>query len=444
MPLLNSIIMKASAELVYPGFLKMLSQVKQNEKLPYEDRIKIQEKSLRQLIKHAFENIPYYRKLAREIGINYVDIQGISDLPSLPVLTREDVKKHSEDFICRNAKRYKMGCTGGSTGKPLEYLISYESNYRSTALLYNGWNRGGYRLGDKVLMFAGGSLVSNHDIKSKIIDVTRNFHSETSYNITNEKLYRICEYIIERKPLYIRGYASSISILADYFYSHGYKNQSVRSIYTTAEPLLNYQREIIVRAFQVPVFDTYGLNDGGVSAFECSQHNGMHIDTYRSIMEICDENGKPVPPGKEGHIIATDLYNYSFPFIRYDTGDLGVVDDSPCKCGINSPRLIKISGRSADVLTFGNNMISGSGITVLMGKTSTDYYKVVQKDSKKVQMHLLFDNKSNEQIENSIRLITEFFNMNAPEVLLEFYTYSNLSDFPSPPNKHKFIINESR
>ncbi len=442
MTLIRRILMKNSAEVVYPGFARMLKQIKFNERLPFAERIKTQETALKQLVMHGFNNVPYYQELSKKLDIKPQDIKTIQDLSYLPILTREDVKENINGFIYKNDKKHKNSRTGGTTGKPLQFTISNDSNYRGTALLYNGWSRAGYQLGDKLLLFAGGSIVSKPDMRSKIANLTRNYHSETSFNITDEKLEIICKYIISKKPLYIRGYASAITILADYFLANGYKNHSIKAVFTTAEPLLMSQRDIISTAFQAPVFDNYGLQDGGVSAYECDEHNGMHIDTFRSIMEICDENGCPVPFGTEGRIIATDLYNYAFPFIRYDTGDLAVADNTPCPCGNTSPRLIKITGRSADVLNFNTHKISGSGITVLMGKTSVDYYKVVQKNSRKVEIHLLFSDNNNDNIEQGTSLIKQFFALNAPEAVLEFFIYNNIQEFPHPKNKHKFIINK--
>ncbi len=78
---------------------------------------------------------------------------------------------------------------------------------------------------------------------------------------------------------------------------------------------------------------------------------GLHIDTERSILEVVDKNNEKIF-GKEGEIIATSLFNYSMPFIRYKTGDIGVLSPKRyyCDCGINSPILEEIKGRTVDML----------------------------------------------------------------------------------------------
>ena len=97
------------------------------------------------------------------------------------------------------------------------------------------------------------------------------------------------------------------------------------------------------------VFDTYGLNDGGVSAYECQKHNGMHIDYERSILECADNNGHNIK-NAEGKILATSLFNFAMPFIRYDTEDIGIISDNYCSCDCKRPLLIKMLGRKTDYL----------------------------------------------------------------------------------------------
>jgi phenylacetate-CoA ligase len=98
-------------------------------------------------------------------------------------------------------------------------------------------------------------------------------------------------------------------------------------------------RENIENTFGCDIYDGYGLNDGGVGAYECSEHSGLHIDMERSIMEIVDKKGHQMEDGV-GSILATSLYNYAMPFIRYETGDLGHIIPTNCGCGRGS-RLLK-------------------------------------------------------------------------------------------------------
>jgi len=89
---------------------------------------------------------------------------------------------------------------------------------------------------------------------------------------------------------------------------------------------------------------TYGTADVRCLGYECMRKNGMHIPDDK-IVEIVDpETGKQLVPGKTGEIVAT-TFNRVYPLIRFGTGDLSILTDTPCPCGRTSPRLVKILGR---------------------------------------------------------------------------------------------------
>jgi phenylacetate-CoA ligase len=76
----------------------------------------------------------------------------------------------------------------------------------------------------------------------------------------------------------------------------------------------------------------------------------MHITAEDIIVEIVDHQGETLPDGEAGEIIVTHLATKDFPFIRYRTGDIGVLDSEPCVCGRGLPVLKEIQGRSTDFL----------------------------------------------------------------------------------------------
>jgi phenylacetate-CoA ligase len=76
----------------------------------------------------------------------------------------------------------------------------------------------------------------------------------------------------------------------------------------------------------------------------------MHITAEDIIVEIVDQRGSPLPHGEAGEIVVTHLATRDFPFIRYRTGDIGVLDSKSCPCGRGLPLLGEIQGRSTDFL----------------------------------------------------------------------------------------------
>jgi phenylacetate-CoA ligase len=131
--------------------------------------------------------------------------------------------------------------------------------------------------------------------------------------------------------------ASAAHLLARYLLETG-RTFPLRSVITSAEMLYPEQRAAIEAAFECPVFDNYGCNDGGAWGAECAKHTGFHQDVERAFIEVVD-----------GRMVATDLWNTAFPFIRYENGDAGGWRTGSCDCGRSSPRF-SISGRTADLI----------------------------------------------------------------------------------------------
>ncbi|MCJ7445192.1 MAG: hypothetical protein MUO26_11830 [Methanotrichaceae archaeon] len=166
-------------------------------------------------------------------------------------------------------------------------------------------------------------------------------------------------------------------------------------------------RNKIRQVFNCEIYDNYGLNDGGVSAFECSEHCGLHIDTERGIMEIVSEDGTQIERG-EGHILATSLFNYALPFIRYDTGDIGYLLDSVCSCGRKYKLLREIIGRTMDLLiTPEGKVIHGNFFDDIIMIENIREYQIVQESLEKVIIKLVsgdgFDDNCLLKIEEIIK-----------------------------------------
>lgn len=337
------------------GFLKYYNFAKKNEFESYENLNTYQKEKLQRLIQFSYNNVPYYSKAFKKSNLKPEDIQSIGDLQKLPILTKEITRNHQKDLIPLNLKeqKYINGSTGGSTGEPLQYRLSKEDEICGLAIMYANWGYAGYELGDKVAVIAGSSLMPS--TKSNLINNIKafmiNHKNYSSFDLSDKYMDEIVIGLNKFRPKYLRGYASSIYLFAKHIKDKDLDIEFyLNSVFTTAEVLFKHQRELIENVFNCKVFDQYGLNDGGVSAYECEMHKGLHVDMTRSIMEVVDDDGKQLEAGNEGHILATSLYNYAMPFIRYDTGDLGILSTEKCECGRHTPLLENIVGRVSDFI----------------------------------------------------------------------------------------------
>jgi phenylacetate-CoA ligase len=122
------------------------------------------------------------------------------------------------------------------------------------------------------------------------------------------------------------------------------KDLNLRVGFVAAEMLPESLRSKLEGKFGMIIRQSYGTADIGCLSYECMLKNGMHIPDDK-IVEIVDpETGKQLPPGKTGEIVAT-TFNKAYPLIRFGTGDLSILTETPCPCGRTSPRLLKILGR---------------------------------------------------------------------------------------------------
>lgn len=427
-----------------PKVVKVYKELKRPENQNIETLKEFQNRELRKLISYVVKEIPYYRDVFNKLNLTANDIQTVEDLVKLPILTKEIIRKDPNRFIAKNHKgKIVKGSTGGSTGVPLKYRMSDEDYSRGVALLLRGFESGGYEPGDSMAIIAGASLTSKHQsLKSKIQDTIMNFKHFSSYGMSKNDIHKYVRYLNKKKPMYIRGYATSLYFISSYMKKNNLTlDYQPKAIYSTAEKLMPKQRIIIETVFKTKVFDNYGLNDGGVSAYECHIHNGMHIDFERSILEVTDDNGVEQIFNQRGKILATSLFNYAMPFIRYDTGDLGIISEEKCNCGCERPLLKEISGRVTDHLLLNGVYIGSPVLTILMGKVNVEQYQFIQTGENEIEIVMI---KGEKYTVTDEEFIANSLNSKVSNISIKFKYIKSPEDFSSQTNKHKFIVNDFR
>ncbi|HWW71652.1 MAG TPA: capsular biosynthesis protein, partial [Duganella sp.] len=142
--------------------------------------------------------------------------------------------------------------------------------------------------------------------------------------------------------------------------------------------------------FGAPVANGYGGRDSGFIAHECPE-GGMHITAEDVIVEILDPRGQPVRSGDSGAIVVTHLASGEFPFIRYETGDVGALDPQPCRCGRGLPLLKRIEGRTTDfvVARDGTVMHGLALIYILRDLPQVRAFKIIQESLERTRVLLV-------------------------------------------------------
>ncbi len=312
-------------------------------------------RKLQELIAYSYENVRYYKNLFNRLGLNPKDFRTLDDIRKIPVLTKEEVRAHSSEFISEainlKDRKIKIAKTGGTTGMPLLF-------YKNTATRdftwgsYNRWYGWmGISPNDKVAVLWGARTVMTEKktIKDRFISSFGNKLTINSFSLNDNTLPDVAKQILKFQPIILRGYLSAVFQLAIYFKEHHLTIPSLKAISTTTETLLPIYRNYIEEAFGVRMFDQYGCGECNGIAYECEAHQGLHITEEHCIIEILDKNGNPVFD-EPGRVVLTDLDNNAFPFIRYENGDSAIISSRGCSCGRHSALIKELSGRTKDTI----------------------------------------------------------------------------------------------
>ena len=184
-----------------------------------------------------------------------------SDLTKLPIITRSDIAANPRLLF---QTRLFLECLAlqGVQREPLKYYIGKECSKYGQLIKHRAWAIGGYQPGDKVCVFAGGSITTKKQ-KVWLIQKLTNTESFPHTEYPNG-LFQLYNYLLEAKPGFFYGYASAWVILSEFLIRNNLVlNYKPKSLYSTAEVLLPQQATLIQRALGVDVYDVYGLNDSG-------------------------------------------------------------------------------------------------------------------------------------------------------------------------------------
>ena len=319
---------------------------------PRKKLLELQNQNLRLLIKHAYDTVPYYHRVMKQNRVLPQDIQGVEDLTKIPVLTKDDVRANSADLVSLGfpVKQLVPYRSGGS-GDQLQFFVTKDQLSWEIAAEYRAYGWANYKLGDKCFMFWASPIdLSRYKSLQKRLSakLERIFVVDT-YIISNAVLAKYASLLEAWRPKIVKGYASSIYLMAKYLVDKGISSVRPEAVITTAETLFSSMRETIEEAFGCEVFSFYGSREIGGLASECEKHSGFHISVENVAMEFIKDS-EQVAPGETGVIFLTSLRNYGMPLIRYRLGDVGMPSDKVCDCGRGLPLMSSIEGRVSDFM----------------------------------------------------------------------------------------------
>ncbi len=314
------------------------------ETIAHKKRLEHLNQKLRGVVQYAFKFSEAFKNKMDSAGLKPKDIRTIKDLEKIPITKKADLielQKKNPPF-------------GGFEGVPINQLrrifISPGPIYEPGEAEYNdlGWAQGmvagGFRPGDIVI-----NTFSYHMVPFALQMVDNSLHMIGCISIPTG-IGNTEQQVNILKTSKATGYCGTPSFLlniaekAEEMAVDLKKDLNLRTGFVAAEMLSESLRSKLEEKFGMTIRQTYGTADVGCLAYECMNKNGMHIPDDK-IVEIVDpQTGRQLGQGKTGEIVAT-TFNKTYPLIRFGTGDLSNLIETPCRCGRTSPRLLKILGR---------------------------------------------------------------------------------------------------
>jgi phenylacetate-CoA ligase len=402
------------------------------------DRDELRQLQLEQLqatLSRVYMNVPFYRKKFDELGIDPDEFRSLEDIRKLPFTTKNDLRDNYPYglFAVPLREVVRIHASSGTTG--MSTVVGYTKNDIKTwsNLVARVLTAGGVTKDDVVQIAFGYSLFTGgfglHYGAERI--------GASVIPISSGNTARQIKIMQDFKSTALVCTPSYASLIADTIQEMGININSLSLKYGLfgAEPWSEKMRQEIQNKLRIIATDNYGLSEvmGPGVAGECLERNGLHINEDHFYVEVIDpETLGPVPVGEVGELVITTLTKEAFPVIRFRTRDLTRLMTEPCPCGRKTMRMLRVQGRTDDMLIIrGVNVFPSQIENVLMSIEGTEPHYQIVVDRKgalddvtvmvEVSESIFFDEmkKQNELIETIKKRLSSELNISVNVKLVE-------------------------
>lgn len=312
----------------------------------------LQFQRLQMSLRWVYQNVPFYRKMWDEMGLEPGDIKSLKDLQLMPFTAKE---------------HFMEAYPYGMFAVPMERVVRVHSSTGTSAKpVVVGYTRGDlYTWAELCARVAVAGGARAHDVAQ----IAFGYGLPTGAFGLHAGLERIGAGVIpastgntRRQLTIMRDYKTTVLVCtpsyAMYIADSGaeedidFSELDLRVGLFGAEPWTNRVREELESRLGVSASDNYGLSEviGPGLSGECEMKDGLHIAEDHFIVEVIDpETGEPVPEGKEGELVFTSLTKEALPVVRFRTGDLATLSEQLCACGRTNARHSKVHARTDDM-----------------------------------------------------------------------------------------------
>jgi phenylacetate-CoA ligase len=302
------------------------------------------EKQKQKIVQFHLENNSFYQELT--------DFTTFKNWEDLPVLNKRNLQKPLLERLSKgySPKNSYVNKTSGSSGDP--FIFAKDKYSHALTWASNMYRFGWYGIDfnrSYQARFYGIPMDFIGNKKERFKDLLSHRFRFSIFDLSDAILETILKKFQNKKFDYINGYTSSIVLFAKYLKQ---KNiilkeicPSLKVCMVTSEMLFEDDKILLEQQFGIPIVNEYGASELDLIAFQNPQGE-WQVNSETLFIEILDDNNQTVPNGTSGRIVITSLFNKAHPFIRYDIGDIGILDE---KSTLKKPLLKKLIGRTNDV-----------------------------------------------------------------------------------------------
>ena len=323
------------------------------ESMSHDELEKLQLKRLQDVVKRAYETVPYYKKRFDEEGIKPEDIKNLEDIQKLPVTTKDDLRAAYPFgmFAVPRREIVEVHTSSGTTGKPTVSGYTQKDIEIWSEVMARGLTMFGLTEDDIIQnthgygLFTGGFGVhyGAQNIGATVIPIST---GQTRRQIEIMKDFGTTVLIVTPSyGLYLAEVAEEEGV--------GRGDLNLKSIGFGAEMWTEEMRQELQNRFNAPAYNIYGLTEimGPGVALECPQQDGLHVMEDHFYPEIIDsETMEVLNDGKKGELVLTTLTRHGMPIIRFRTKDITRLKSGTCPCGRTLIKMERITGRTDDML----------------------------------------------------------------------------------------------
>ena len=358
------------------------------------DVVSYQNAALRALVAHAYHRVPFYRALFDRHGIKPHNIRTVADLCNIPITAKADLQlRVPTDVVARGVDPARLihRRTSGSSGEPFTIRRTRFEEHLLNGFRFRALHQFGLQPRHRIAIV----MLSRHedggrrDIPQRLAHLTATYR-QTVVDALLEPEVLIGE-LRRLRPDVLTGYPGVLSRIAPLLGENDRRVIRPRFVGVGAEVLTTPMRRDIAAAFQAPVFDMYGSHEFNLLAWECNVTGELHVCDDAVILEVL-QDGRAVPAGARGEVVATSLHSFAMPFIRYRLGDLVTRGVDACPCGQPFSVIGAVQGRMLDYFPLPDGRLLHPyhiSAAAVLGTTWIRQYRMIQEDIHRIVFQIV-------------------------------------------------------